>query len=244
LCRNTWHHILWSVPVVCLLLVLTSRVWAGGEPDRFFAAAETVILHATPSDTAEAVKLVPRGTILLGLREEATGWVMVRMLDGTSGWSRRIELSRDLPTRVYAQRYSISIRLCPALECAEIEKAGLDTEMVELDENQDWIQIILPNGVVGWVEETVVSETPAKRYVVMVANANLRACAGEGCPRVACLVAGSVLFRMDKKDGWFNVCTKDGLCGWIYEKLVTREEEANRILDRNKIPPPSSETGS
>jgi uncharacterized protein YgiM (DUF1202 family) len=221
----------WAPAVIvagCMLLAAAAAT-AGDDPDYVYAARKTLDIYATPVDSGEVVSAVPLGTILVEMEEMPEGWVHVRTLDGKEGWVPRGELSDDVPTRVYVQQHQVAVRFCPTIECPEIDRVGFEAELMEVDEDANWIQVVLPNGVVGWVEEEAVADKPPARYVVMVPSANLRSCPGEECPLIATLPSGSVLTRMDKKDDWYNVSTAEGVSGWIYEELVVREDKAVQI---------------
>jgi len=215
--------------LICLLAVSAGQAIAGDSPDYLYAARKTVDLYSMPADTTEILTSVPLGSIMLEMEESPTGWVQVRAMDGTVGWVEAVEVSDDVPTRIYAHRPTVSVRYCPTMECPEVERAGFDTEFMQVDEDDDWVQVVMPNGVVGWVEEDFVSEKPPKRYVVLVPTANLRSCNSEECPLITTLTAGTSVFRMDKEDDWYHVCTTSGVSGWIYEKLVIREDKARHI---------------
>lgn len=215
--------------LICLLALSTGQSWAGDSPDYLYAARKTVDLYTMPADTSAIVSSIPLGTIMLEVEESPTGWIKVQAMDGTVGWVEAVEISEDVPTRIYAHRPTVTVRYCPTMECPEVERAGFDTEIMQVDEDDDWVQVVMPNGVVGWVEEDFVSEKPAKRYVVMVPTANLRSCHSEECPLITTLAAGTTLIRMDKKDDWYHVCTTSGVNGWIYEKLVIRKDKAHQI---------------
>jgi SH3-like domain-containing protein len=215
--------------VICMLAATAGPALAGDSPDFLYAARKTVDVYAMPADTAEIVTTVPLGSMLMELDESPTGWVQVRAMDGTTGWAEAVEVSDDVPTRVHAHRSTVIVRYCPTLECPEVERAGFDTELMQVDEDDDWVQVVMPNGVVGWVEEDFVDEDPPKRYLVMVPSANIRSCHSEECPLITTVAHGTTLIRMDKKDDWYHVCTTDGVSGWVYEELVIREDKAHQI---------------
>lgn len=216
--------------MICLLAVSSAPVPAGDDsPDWLYAARKTVDIYAMPADTAEVTATVPLGTMLMELDESPTGWVQVRAMDGSTGWVEAVVVSDDVPTRVYAQLPTVVVRYCPTVECPEVERAGFETEIMLVDENDDWVQVVMPNAVVGWVEEDSIDEKPPKRYVVMVPTANLRSCHSEECPLIATLVSGTRVIRLDKKDDWYHVCTADGVTGWVYEDLVLREDKAMQL---------------
>jgi len=216
--------------LICLTAFSAAPLPAGDDsPDYLYAARKTVDIYTMPADTGAIAATVPLGTILMELDESPTGWVQVRAMDGSTGWVEAVEVSDDVPTRVYAQMPTVVVRYCPTAECPEVERAGFDTEIMQVDENDDWVQVVMPNAVVGWVEEESIDEKPPKRYVVMVPTANLRSCHSEECPLIATLPAGTKLTRMDKKDDWYHVCTAEGTTGWVYEELVLREDKAMQI---------------
>lgn len=217
------------VGLVCLLAVSAGQAYAGDSPDYLYAARKTVDVYSMPADTAEIVTSIPLGTIMMEMEESPTGWVQVQAMNGTVGWVEAVEVSDDVPTRIFTKRPTVTVHYCPTMECPEVERAGFDTELMQVDEDDDWVQVVMPNGVVGWVEEDYVSEKPPKRYVVMVPSANLRSCNSEECPLITTLVAGTSVIRMDKKDDWYQVCTINGVGGWIFEELVLREDKAQQI---------------
>lgn len=230
--------------LICLLAVSAGQAIAGDSPDFLYAARKTVDLYTMPADTSEIVTSLPLGTIMLEMEASPTGWVQVQAMNGTVGWVEAVEVSDDVPTRIYAQRPTVTVRYCPTMECPEVELAGFDSEIVQVDEDDDWVQVVMPNGVVGWVEEDFISEKPPKRYVVMVPTANLRSCRSEECPLITTLTAGTPVIRMDKKDDWYHVCTTSGVSGWIYEELVIREDKARQIPAlmapaAGAVPPPT-----
>jgi len=216
--------------LICLLAASAGQALAGDDsPDFLYAARKTVDLYAMPADTADIVATVPLGSMLMEKAESPTGWVQLQTMDGTLGWAEAVEVSDDVPTRIHAHRSTVIVRYCPTMECPEVERAGFDTEMMQVDEDDDWIQVVMPNGVVGWVEEDFIDEDPPRRYVVMVPSANLRSCHSEECPLISTLAHGATLIRMDKKDDWYHVSTTDGVSGWIYEDLVIREDKARQV---------------
>ncbi len=224
-----WSRML-TAGLICLLAVSAGQTFAGDDsPDYLYAARKTVDLYSMPADTAEIVTSLPLGTIMMEMDESPTGWIQVRAMNGIVGWVEAVEVSGDVPTRIFAQRPTVTVRYCPTMECPEVERAGFDTELMQVDEDDDWVQVVMPNGVVGWVEEDYISEEPPKRYVVMVPSANLRSCNSEECPLITTLTAGTSVIRMDKKDDWYQVCTTSGVSGWVYEKLVIREDKAQQL---------------
>jgi uncharacterized protein YgiM (DUF1202 family) len=226
--KNLFGNGMIMAGLICLALS-AGQVIAGDSPDYLYAARKTVDVYSMPADTGEILTSVPLGTMMMELEESSTGWVQVRTMDGKLGWVEAVEVSDDVPTRIFAQRPTVTVHYCPTMECPEVERAGFDTEIMQVDEDDDWVQVVMPNGVVGWVDEEVVSEKPPKRYTVMVPSANLRSCHSEECPLITTVAAGAKLIRMDKKDDWYHVCTISGVSGWIFEELVIREDKAQQI---------------
>ena len=237
--KKLWDGRMLPAGLICLLALTAGPALAGDSPDYLYAARKTVDLYSMPADTAGILTSVPLGTIMLEMEDSPTGWVQVRTMDNTVGWVEAVEVSDDVPTRIFAQRPTVTVHYCPTMECPEVERAGFDTEIMQVDEDDDWVQVVMPNGVVGWVEEDFVSEKPPKRYVVMVPSANLRSCNSEECPLITTVTAGTTLIRMDKSDDWYQVCTTSGVSGWIFEELVLREDKAQQLPPMT-VPPAGS----
>lgn len=73
-------------------------------------------------------------------------------------------------------------------------------------------------GIVGWIHQSLVSDT--KGVVVEVKRANVRQGPGRAYPVVFHAYKGVTFKVRDEKEGWLQITHENGKSGWIYKPLT------------------------
>jgi len=135
-------------------------VSAGGPFNANARATRMLVLRQEPSQIAPSVAQVARDGLLEVLDADSTpGWYYARTEDGTEGWAPSQLVERQMEAAGEAIgtgtiNASTRMRAEPALTSAATMSMNAGFEVSVLSEPQDgWVQIELPDGRIGWVQE-------------------------------------------------------------------------------------------
>lgn len=207
-------------------------------------------LRPEPSTWAEAIDCLESGT-RVGVMERRDGWNLVRLDDGTEGWVAEVYLMpepQDLPPE--ARRVSSRVSSCLVLR-AEPRADGLRLDCLEAgaevrlqQQSGSWSRVALPSGRSGWVAgrfleaATVINDSsraPAAPELVpesepigglyvgdnVVTCLNVYTEASATSESLECLVPGSRVRSLERRNGWTRIELPDGRDGWAASYYLT-----------------------
>ncbi|MEI6510263.1 MAG: SH3 domain-containing protein [bacterium] len=123
------------------------------ERDQIFAttAVEEVKMRAAPMQAGEILEVLPKGVQVILTKEESMGWYRLQF-NGKNGWAwggylRSSDLS--IPSLIVIEDCKLLQQPGGGEEAGEAY-AGLG--VIRLESKDEWIRVILPSGVEGWME--------------------------------------------------------------------------------------------
>ena len=160
---------------------------------------------------------VKEGTIVL-LIGERDDWNRIRYYPkGRIGWMQKNYLrlgeiyftNRECNIRQgYSTTFKVIRRVPPATPIAKLER-----------EVGDWYRIYLPDGVVGWVRNDLI--TGEKDFYITNQFANVRGGPGTNSTKIATLKAGNVISIVERRGEWYRIKFAGDNEGWIMYELVS-----------------------
>ena len=124
---------------------------------------------------------------------------------------------------VVANRPMVRIRADATIQSEQISQLQLGDEVPLLKRKDEWLQVRLKDGRLGWVNSFLMQD----RLVVAKAGAQLRAEASAGAQLVATPEEGVEANQLSKRGKWVEVGLDDGKVGWVNQAFVrskTNEE--------------------
>lgn len=123
------------------------------ERDQILAttAVEEMKMRAAPMQEGEILEVLPKGAQVILTKEENKGWYRLQF-NGKSGWAwggylRSSDLS--IPSLIVIEDCKLLQQPGGGEEAGEVY-AGLG--VIRLESKDEWIRVILPSGVEGWLE--------------------------------------------------------------------------------------------
>lgn len=137
------------------------------------------------------------------------------------------------PYKVVVTQVPLRLRDLPGLSNVPLEEIPLDTVLTVLQRNEnDWLQVELPDGRPGWVagwcteklEENSEKSSDAAFFRLAAVNADvLKVRAGPGLQytQTGRVFYGSHLLALQEQSGWYYIRTPSGEYGWISSEYAT-----------------------
>jgi uncharacterized protein YgiM (DUF1202 family) len=132
------------------------------------ASVSGLRVHSSPSLNAPVVTTVTRGQHMVVL-SRVTGWVKVRLSDGTVGWisssyvhgKKHVSHTSRVSQTVSGTRtnVAVNVRSGPSLHNSIVTVIPPGGTYQVLGWSNGWAHVRLPNGTVGWVSGTVLGST-------------------------------------------------------------------------------------
>ena len=92
----------------------------------------------------------------LEIQDTDDDFALVRTPDGYSGWMSNfqwVERSPDKEDKVILRSHFTTILAKPEKNAVKLRDAVLGTQLIKVDEKPDWIQVQLPDGIMGWIDK-------------------------------------------------------------------------------------------
>ncbi|HZM17222.1 MAG TPA: NlpC/P60 family protein [Candidatus Krumholzibacteria bacterium] len=129
------------------------------QAQRAWVKASVAEVRAEPKHEAAQTTQALQGEVLEPLLHEE-GWLLARLPDGYLGWVRDWHLrwtDAAVPSAFAARTDAriasplVRLRETPGPGAAPVAESPLGTAVVRRQERDDWVEIELPGGAVGWV---------------------------------------------------------------------------------------------
>lgn len=122
-------------------------------------------LYSEGSYRSETISQVLLGE-MLEIQETDGDFSLVRASDGYSGWMSNYQWlpwSKVEGEKVLVRKHFSAILSKPEKSSARLRDAVLGDWLNKVDENQNWLQVILPDGMKGWIEKDHVGSLVDKK---------------------------------------------------------------------------------
>ena len=216
-------------------------------------AADVANVRGGPGIDYNKLGELTAGTSLQVLAQ-ANGWYQVRKADGPIVWItaellslpvRAVESVPDAtnipappPARVgLVAEEGLNMRDGPGTAYVGMTKLTAGAQLDLLARYNDWFQVQLPEGQVGWVlsqyltlapgvidRVEVVTSVPEPKPALLgrtsERNVNLRGGPGVAYPQAGRIGAGVQLGLIGRYEDWLKVRTPEGATGWVSNELV------------------------
>ena len=143
--------------VVGGLYTSTSNIYAA---EREVVKAEKLNVRKGPSIEEQRVASLERGMVV-EILETNNGWNKIKLNDGNEGWISGDYTEKENGT-VTASK--LNVRKGPSIENEKIDTLDKNTEVMLLEEENNWYRIKLDNEKEGWIcGDYVLTESQAKK---------------------------------------------------------------------------------
>jgi len=217
-------------------------VWAA---QRISVKTEILNVRSGPGTTFDKIGRIALGQEFLVIKRE-DDWFKVDLGDDRSGWvtaeyvdilpDEKPDRENSLPEKIVINGNLVNVRSGPGTNFAKITGLARGTAVSVLDFQNDWYQIKLSSGQIGWVaawlvkpdEPTKVSNgeesiqaTQIKQAIVNVETLNIRSEPNINSAKIGTFVYGTRLNIIGSADDWYQVSLGNGQKGWVAGWLVT-----------------------
>jgi cell wall-associated NlpC family hydrolase len=189
----------------------------------------------------------------LTLEGSVEDWFAARTADGQQVWIAAelvydahvarsvVPPARDIPAPpppkiAVVREEGLSVRDGPGTAYIKLDSLGGDTTIDLLSRYDNWFEVRLPNGRIGWVtgEFLSIAEGVIERLEVLTSapdphpalvvtvdgTVNLRGGPGTAYPKQGTAIAGTQLTLIARYEAWLNVRTPDGRTAWVSSEVL------------------------
>ncbi len=162
-------------------------------PEKRVVVVPVANVFFTPSDTCKKLHapIIHRHDVdglctqalmgeLLEVIEQKGDWLRVKLLEQTTyrtenllvpidGWILRAATMpvSDFPiSSMVVSDHNVSVYQLPVVSSKQIVKLSCGTKLVAVPANKDWLQVYLPNGISGFIQDACVSRLPDASTVI------------------------------------------------------------------------------
>ncbi len=116
------------------------------------------------------------------------------------------------------------LRTSPSPDASVVMVIEKQTKLNKISESGDWVEVVTPEGLQGWVPRSVfgIEET---KYLYTNRKSNVRKGPGTNYDKIEEVKKGTRLKKIEKRDNWYNVVLPNNKTGWIYAQLVDMRDE-------------------
>jgi N-acetylmuramoyl-L-alanine amidase len=192
--------------------------------------------RAAPSLRGDVIGRLSQGQ-LVHVVETKEDWVKV-VTSSLIGWVSSSYLSsyhREETTAKtgWVTADSLNVRAQPSPAAERVGKVTYGEQVTITDKQENWYQILMNNGKVGWVSSeyiSTVSKTASSFVTVLYPNVNIRALPSLGSSIQATAQSGERYRVLGKIGNWYEIELPNGTRGYIAGWLVSASAEDQRGL--------------
>ena len=199
-----------------VLILLNLAMTAAAQP--LVVEASLLNVRSGPGTNFQVVDQVPQGTVLKVI-QKSNDWAQVVLPSGNRGWVAAWYTKTYNPGRyamVDVER--LNIRSGPGTSNAIIGLATGNMAFPVLRQQNDWCQVLLPDGRHGWIAGWHTTSMTFQSYVTVNASSlNLRGGPGTSHPVLGKLSRGEVLavIGVSSSGSWLRVALESAATGWV-----------------------------
>lgn len=137
---------------------------------------------------------------------------------------------------------SLNVRAQPSLTAERVGKVTYGEQVTITDKQENWYQILMNNGKVGWVSSEYIStasKTASSFVTVLYPNVNIRALPSLGSPIQAMAQYGERYRMLGKIGNWYEIeIPKQGIgyiAGWLVSVGVDGQSEASTLKGKTVV---------
>jgi N-acetylmuramoyl-L-alanine amidase len=137
---------------------------------------------------------------------------------------------------------SLNVRARPSLTAERVGKVTYGEQVTITDKQENWYQILMNNGKVGWVSSEYIStasKTASSFVTVLYPNVNIRALPSLGSPIQAMAQYGERYRMLGKIGNWYEIeIPKQGIgyiAGWLVSVGVDGQSEASTLKGKTVV---------
>jgi N-acetylmuramoyl-L-alanine amidase len=190
--------------------------------------------RAAPSLSGDVIGRFSQGQLVYVVETE-DDWVKV-VTSSLIGWVSSSYLSsyhrQDTTGKTgWVTADSLNVRAQPSLTAERVGKVTYGEQVTITDEQENWYQILMNNGKVGWVSSEYIStasKTASSFVTVLYPNVNIRALPSLESPVQAMAQSGERYRVLGKIGNWYEVELPGRARGYIAGWLVSASTEDQR----------------
>ncbi|MFA5480280.1 MAG: SH3 domain-containing protein, partial [Candidatus Muiribacteriota bacterium] len=139
---------------------------------------------------------------------------------------------------------AVNVRSGPGTYFDVLVTLNLGTDVVILNKDNDWYQVKMPDGRLGFIFHTLLRELDEEADgiyqsfttgTVKVTVANVRSGPGDNFTKIDALKYGTVIKIYDSSSNWYEIQTPDGLFGFIFGQLVFLDDSDAEMIGQGRI---------
>ncbi|SDK59051.1 C40 family peptidase [Natronincola ferrireducens] len=224
--------------IVILMFSLLSTSFAAAENPSATIIASQGILRKSPDFAGKITETLKIGTEV-SIHKQQEDWYFVKLEDNsTEGWMYKdIVLLNDKKNTIkkgVTTASILNVRSGPSTNNSIISKVPNGTETIIIQEEKEWYQVQLNNGVKGFVNANYVKLVPNyPQAIVLNDDSSVRAEASSGAPITITLNKNHTIYIKDYKDGWYHILTEDFTEGWIKSDMIELQINVSTQVSRS-----------
>lgn len=211
-----------SILFVCMLSIITFAE----EPNKGIIIDNGVILRKEAKEGSDVVSTLKLGEYV-NILDNEDDWYYVEVADGSTGWIINellmpVEEKRDLIKKGLISGDNVNVRLKPELDAEVLKSLSKGIEVTIVDEDGDWLAIMLQQDLKGWIHKSYVSLKPNHSNGKITGNnVNLRSLPSTNSQILTRFPLGSIVTIVGYEDGWYSVVTGTSQEGWVHQDFVS-----------------------
>ena len=195
--------------------------------------ADRLNVRSGPGTGNKVLSLVTRGTVLKPVQEK-DDWVQVILPSGERGWVAGWYTAPYSPQRYATVNVTgLNVRSGPGTAYRVIDLLADNTSVPVLREENDWFNVLLPDGKHGWLAGWHTATAQFKGYVMVKGSLNFRSGPGTGHKIRGKLAKGDLLavIGVSSSGNWLRVVAENGSTGWV-SKSYTKPLDGKDPVDK------------
>ncbi|MFZ5519475.1 MAG: SH3 domain-containing protein [Candidatus Zhuqueibacterota bacterium] len=186
-------------------------------------------VHQEPDSESGVLANVEAGEIFDPIATQGS-WYRITYKRGDTGWISVGNVAELKYPQVYVNSGTVNIHRNPDKNAPRIAVVKEGIELTPINEEEDWLFVVLPRGDKGWIEKALVNRQKYPR-VIIVKETKAYEQPTNSSRAIASLFTDDEFATLDKKDNWHKVLLRGSEIGWVYGGYL-KEKSRGKLLVR------------